>query len=94
MMEGLLLWSVWWVWLSAALVLAILEVLIPGFIFLGFACGAAITGLLLLFTPFSPGLPLLLTLFAVLSLISWLALRRIFSRPKGQVKFFKHDIND
>jgi hypothetical protein len=35
------LWHLWWVWLAAALGLAILEILVPGFIFLGFAVGAA-----------------------------------------------------
>jgi len=93
MMAGLVLWSLWWVWLSAALVLAILEVLAPGFIFLGFAGGAAIVGLLLL-TPLSPGLPLLLTLFAVLSLLSWLALRRYFRAPGGNTRMVHKDIND
>ena len=37
--------SIWWIWLAAALVLAILEVLAPGFIFLGFAIGAAFMAL-------------------------------------------------
>ena len=92
-MAELLLWSLWWVWLSAALVLAILEVLIPGFIFLGFACGAVLVGLLLL-TPLTPGLPALLTLFAALSLVSWVALRRYFRAPGGNVKMIHTDIND
>ena len=34
--------SIWWVWLSAAIALAVLEVLAPGFIFIGFAIGALI----------------------------------------------------
>jgi membrane protein implicated in regulation of membrane protease activity len=92
-MGDMMLWSLWWVWLSAALALGILEVLIPGFIFLGFACGAAIVGLLLL-TPLSPGLPALLTLFAVLSLLSWLALRRYFRAPGGGARLIHKDIND
>ena len=42
------LWTEWWVWMSGALILATLEVLIPGYIFLGFAIGAGVMGLLIL----------------------------------------------
>ena len=93
MMTEMALWSLWWVWLAAALVLAILEVLAPGFIFLGFAIGAALVGLMLL-TPFSPGLPALLAAFAVLSLVAWGALRTLFRREDGEARRFDHDIND
>ncbi len=87
-------WMIWWIWLAGALVLAILEVLLPGFIFLGFAIGAAITGVILALTGVSKSLAILLLVFAVLSLVSWLALRRFFSLPHGQVKTFDHDINE
>ena len=92
-MADMALWSLWWVWLAAALVLAILEVLAPGFIFLGFAIGAAVVGLLLL-TPFSTGLPVLLAIFAVLSLVAWILLRKIFRREGGIARRIHHDIND
>ena len=92
-MADMALLSVWWVWLAAALVLAILEVLAPGFIFLGFAIGAGIVGLLLL-TPFSTGLPALLAIFAVLSLVAWALLRKVFRRDGGDARRIHHDIND
>ena len=88
------LWSIWWVWLAAALVLAILEVLVPGFVFLGFAIGALAVAMLLLNTGLSLGLPLLLLVFAALSLIAWLVLRQVFAARKGQVRRFEDDIND
>jgi membrane protein implicated in regulation of membrane protease activity len=88
------LWSLWWVWLAAALALGIIELLAPGFIFLGFAIGALAVSMLLLNTGLSLGLPLLLLLFAALSLTAWLILRRFFALPKGQVKRFEDDIND
>ena len=89
------LWTTWWVWLAFALALGILELLLPGFIFLGFSIGAlAVTLLLLLDGGLVTGLPALLLVFAILSLAAWLALRRIFALPKGQVKTFDHDIND
>ncbi|WP_171098743.1 MULTISPECIES: NfeD family protein [unclassified Ruegeria] len=87
-------WLTWWLWLAGALVLAIAEVILPGFIFLGFAIGAALTGLLLWITGMTPVLPVLLLIFAVLSLAAWLGLRRMFALPHGQVKTFNHDIND
>ncbi|MCP4209378.1 MAG: hypothetical protein GY767_20365 [Shimia sp.] len=86
--------TVWWVWLAAALVLAILEVLAPGFIFLGFAIGAALVGVALLGPLKLLSVPMLLLVFAALSLIAWLVLRKVFALPKGQVKTFNHDIND
>ncbi|MBY6065248.1 hypothetical protein KUW17_00705 [Leisingera aquaemixtae] len=86
-------WALWWVWGAAALLLAILEVLVPGFVFLGFAIGAAAVALLLL-AGAGFGLAPLLLVFAALSLAAWLLMRRFFALPKGQVKTFNHDIND
>lgn len=88
------LMTTWWVWLAGALVLAILEVLAPGFVFLGFAVAAAIVGLMLLGPAALLSVPVLLLLFAALSLVTWLLLRRFFALPKGQVKTFHHDINE
>ncbi len=89
-------WSLWWVWMVGALLLAILEVLAPSQIFLGFAVGAAGVGLALLVG--IPGLagsiPAMLLTFAVLSLLAWLALRPLLGVRKGQVKHFRHDINE
>ncbi|MCB1310957.1 MAG: hypothetical protein KDK29_03270 [Sedimentitalea sp.] len=87
-------WSLWWLWLAGALVLAIAEVLSPGYVFLGFALGALAVSMLLLNTGLDLSLPLLLLLFAALSLAAWLILRQVFSRPTDQVKRFEDDIND
>ena len=88
-------WTIWWLWLAAALVFGIAEVLLPSFIALGFAIGAfGVSMLLLASADMAPGLPLLLLVFAGLSLIAWLLLRRYFSLPTGPVKHFDHDIND
>jgi len=86
------LWQLWWVWLAAALVLAILETFLPGFIFLGFAAGAAMMALVVLL-PLSPSLPVLLAIFAVLSLVSWIVLRRLFRTPDDQTRVIHEDIN-
>ncbi|UZD92248.1 NfeD family protein [Cognatishimia activa] len=91
-MDALL--TTWWVWLAAALVLGILEMLIPGFIFLGFAIGAAVVGIALLGPLGLLSVPAILLIFAVISLAAWLGLKKHFALPKGQVKTFDHDIND
>lgn len=88
-------WALWWVWCAAALALGILEVLAPGFVFLGFAAGALGVGVLLLALGSATfSLPALIFIFALISLIAWLILRRAFALPRGQVKTFETDIND
>lgn len=87
------MWALWWVWLAAALVLGILEMVIPGFILLGFAIGAAVVGILLAIGA-TLSLPWLLVIFAAVSLIAWLILRRMFRLRTGQQRIIEHDIND
>ncbi len=88
------LWAEWWVWMVAGAVLAILEVLIPGFILLGFAIGAALTGLLLWLGVLGGSIAVLLLVFAVASLLAWLALRRVAGVRRGQMKIWDRDINE
>ncbi|MBF9045337.1 hypothetical protein HKCCE4037_18515 [Rhodobacterales bacterium HKCCE4037] len=89
------LWSQWWVWGVAAVVLAVGEVLLPSYVLLGFGVGAALVALLLLVgVPVATSVPVLLLVFAIASLISWLLLRRFLGVYNGQVKTFDHDIND
>ena len=93
------MWVLWWVWMAIALVLGILEILVPAFLFLGFAIGAGIVGLVFLIGGplaiwLAGSLPITLVVFAVCSLIAWLALRQIFGVRKGQVKYWDKDIND
>ncbi|UWQ17778.1 NfeD family protein [Jannaschia sp. M317] len=91
----------WWAWIVAGLVLAMLEMLVPGFILLGFAIGAALVGMGLLLGILGPlvalaggyGFPALLVVFAILSLLAWIALRRVFGAP-GRARTFDQDVND
>lgn len=85
--------SVWWVWMVAGFALGVLEVLMPAFIFLGFAIGAVATGLVVALG-ITGSLPLLFLIFAVLSLLSWAALRQFFGKINGQVKLWDKDVND
>ena len=89
-----MLHSEWWVWMSAALLLATAEVIIPGWIFLGFAIGALVMGALLLIGVSGLSMPITLVVFAVLSLFGYLGLRWVFGLKKGQVTLFDEDIND
>ncbi|NIY79585.1 hypothetical protein HCZ23_08885 [Celeribacter sp. HF31] len=93
-MENVMLLQQWWVWAVAAIALMGLEVLVPGFIFLGFGVGAGIVALLLALGLFGSNIAVILLIFAVLSLVAWLAMRQVFGLRKGQVKVWDKDIND
>jgi membrane protein implicated in regulation of membrane protease activity len=84
----------WWAWVVLGFALGVLEVLAPGYIFVGFAIGAVLTGILVGVGLAPSGFAVLLAVFAVLSVISWLAMRRIMGVRKGQVKLWDRDIND
>ncbi|MDE3080336.1 MAG: hypothetical protein KGI94_09935 [Paracoccaceae bacterium] len=91
--------SVWWIWVIAGCALGILEILAPAFVFLGFAIGAVLTGLIewLGIPPadwMAGSRPRHLLVFAVLSLVAWVVLRAVFGLKRGQVKVWNHDIND
>ena len=86
-------WSEYWVWLSGALVLAILEVMLPGYVLLGFAVGATVVGGVLFVGLLGGSLPILLVAFAVISLLAWLGLRKVLGVRQGQVRNIDHDIN-
>lgn len=90
------MWAVWWLWMVGALVLAFLEVLAPAQVFLGFAVGAAAVGLALLtgVPGLAGSLPTTLLVFAILSLIAWIVIRKVVGIRPGQVKFWDRDINE
>ncbi len=95
------MWTTWWAWMAGALVLAILEVVSPTYILLGFAIGAFITGGVLFvggtMAAFLAGsLPYTLVFFAAVSLIAWLVLRKVFGVRQEAVKTWgkEEDIND
>lgn len=87
--------ATWWAWAILALALACLEITVPAFVFLGMAIGAGCVALVMALGGAGVvGAPLSVLMFAVISLIATLVLRKIFSLPKGQVKTFDGDIND
>jgi membrane protein implicated in regulation of membrane protease activity len=87
-------WATWWAWVVAGFALGVLEVIVPGYLFLGFAVGAVMTGGLIGFGILGTSLPFTILVFAVVSLGAWFALRRVLGTPEGQVKVWHKDVND
>ncbi len=88
---------IWWAWLSVSLVLGIIEILAPGFIFLGFALGALAMSVIVGLAPAlldGLSMPALLALFAALSLLSWIGLKVTFKRQTSTAQTFTDDVND
>lgn len=85
--------STWWAWVILGFLLGILEVAAPGFIFLGFAIGAVLTGIIV-GLGLTAGATALLLIFALTSLVTWVVLRRVVGIRQGQVKLWDRDIND
>ena len=87
----------WWAWAIVALTFAFFEIILPAFVFLGMAIGAASVSLVMLLggaEVLGGSVAATLVVFAVASLIATLILRKVFELPKGQVKTFDSDIND
>ena len=92
-------WKTPSLWATFALVLGILEVLLPGFVLLGFGLGAAmVAGLLWFLGPAAfdglAGAGYLVATWAVVSGGAWMLLRRIFASTGSPAGSFDHDIND
>lgn len=89
------MWDQWWLWVGAGIILLIVEIFAPGFIFLGFGIGAFVVGAILAFGGgVLSSLPVALLLFAVCSLIAWFVMRKLAGERKGQIKIWDTDIND
>ena len=89
----MMIWEHWWAWVVFGVALAVVEVMVPGFIFLGFAVGAVLVGVLVGLSVLGPSVPVLALVFAVLSLAAWIVLRRVVGVKDGQVKVWDKDIN-
>lgn len=89
------MWMTWWVWAVAAFALVILEMLAPGYIFLGFAIGAGVLAVIGIAGGLGQmTLAAVLAIFAVASLIGYVALRRFVPGSRGNAKIWDRDIND
>jgi inner membrane protein len=86
--------GLWWVWIVLGFALGVLEVLAPGYICLGFAMGAALTGALVGFGLLGSSLPATVLVFALASLGAWFATRKVLGAQAGKAKIWDRDIND
>lgn len=84
---------IWWVWLSAALALALVELIAPASIFLGFALGALGMTAVVAFTSVT-NTSALLALFAALSLAAWVVLKLLFKSQSSGARIVENDINE
>jgi inner membrane protein len=84
----------WWAWVVLGFALGVMEVLVPGYIFVGFAIGAVLTGGLVGFGLAPTGLAGLILVFSLASLVAWLVLRQTLGVRKGQAKIWDRDINE
>lgn len=83
-----------WLWLIAAFVLAAIELLVPGWAFMGLAASVGLMGVLLLSGLWTAGLPLTLVVTALLSAGAWLLFRRLWPTSRGDKRIWDRDINE
>ena len=86
-------------WLVAAVVISFVELIAPGFVFLGLGIAAATIGLLLI--PFggwleqwSLGWAAMLACYGLFSFLGWVVLRQLLGVHHSQVKIITEDINE
>lgn len=83
-----------WLWIVTALVLAGLELFLPGWVFMGLAASVGLMGLLLLTGLWDAGLPLTLVVTALLSGAAWFVFRRLWPASRGETRIWDRDINE
>ena len=83
----------WWAWVAFGIVLMLLELMMPSYLFFGFGFGAIVTGITLALG-MTISAQYLMLLFSIASLISWVLQRQVFKLPKENVQPFDQGIND
>jgi membrane protein implicated in regulation of membrane protease activity len=83
-----------WLWVIAAVVLALVEVLLPGFVLLGFAIGAVAVAVGLWLHLLGSSVALMLLVWALASGAAWWVLRQSFALPGERPKIWHRDINE
>ena len=86
-------WLLWWVWVAVAILLGVLEVLAPAFVFLGFSAGAMGTAFLVALG-LDTGIGGTLLIFALLSAAAYGALRMWLGVHRGSARIIDRDINE
>ena len=89
-----MLWREPWVWVAGGIVLGFLEMLLPGFVLLGFALGAVLVGLILWTGLIALSLPMMLLIAALVAAATWFIARRLAGVRAGQTRIWDRDINE
>lgn len=85
-------------WLAVAFAMGVIELILPGHLFLGFAAGAVVVSAMLFlglegwFTGVA-GLAYLVALYAAISLVSWFVLRKLL-KAGPNIRKVDRDINE
>lgn len=87
-------WMNGWLWVIAAVLVGLVELILPGWLFLGTAIALLVMGIALLTGLWGWGLPGALIVTGILSFLAWFALRRLVGVHEGQVRIWDRDIND
>lgn len=87
-------WQNGWVWIIAAALIALIELVVPGYVFLSLGVAAAVIGLALLAGVWGAGLAVTLLVAAIIAAGVMLSLRRIFGTSRGEKRVWRRDIND
>ncbi|RWR30579.1 hypothetical protein D2T29_12365 [Sinirhodobacter populi] len=83
------------VWIVGGVILGIAEIFTSGYILLGFAAGAILTGVLVAVGALPDYGGMTFLVFALLSLAAWLVVRRFWGPRSGDNTFWiNRDIND
>ena len=83
-----------WLWIVAALLLALAELLLPGYLFLGTAVGVGLMGLALLAGLWAGPFAWALVVTALASAAVMLVLRATLGARRGEVRIWHRDINE
>lgn len=79
------------IWVLAGLALGAVELLLPGYILLGFSAGAILTGVLVGIGALAATGGLTFLIAAAISLLAWLAATRWWGRTTGQNRVWTRD---
>lgn len=83
----------WW-WLIAAFLLAGVELLVPGWAFMGLAASVGLMGVLMLAGLWTAGLPVTLGATALMSVLAWLLFRHLWPTNPGETRGGKRDTGE
>ncbi|WP_231565672.1 pectate lyase [Paracoccus sanguinis] len=90
----MIVWTNGWLWIIAALLLALIEMILPGYVFLGLAAAVGVMGVVLLAGLWDWGLPAALVVTAVLSGVAWFGFSRMAGVDRSRTRIWHRDIND